>query len=113
VGDEDVRPGGKTRGRLLKATAGGASARRHRLVDCCRIRRWPTVAAVTELHAFFTDQHAAWDRRASELIPIGIAFSIVSRPAWEPTPWRAVQRAAWARRARRDVRSSPGKGDPP
>jgi hypothetical protein len=25
----------------------------------------------------------------------GAAHSIVSGSAWEPTPWRAVQRAAW------------------
>ena len=27
--------------------------------------------------------------------PSGIAHSIVRGSAWEPTPWRAVQRAAW------------------
>jgi hypothetical protein len=26
----------------------------------------------------------------------GMAHSIASGTAWEPTPWRAVQRAAWA-----------------
>jgi hypothetical protein len=26
----------------------------------------------------------------------GVALSIVGGSAWEPTPWRAVQRAAWA-----------------
>jgi hypothetical protein len=25
----------------------------------------------------------------------GVAHSIVGGSAWEPTPWRAVQRAAW------------------
>jgi hypothetical protein len=34
----------------------------------------------------------AW--RAS-FFPAGIAHSIVLGSAWEPTPWRAVQRAAW------------------
>jgi hypothetical protein len=27
--------------------------------------------------------------------PAGAAHSIVGGTAWEPTPWRAVQRAAW------------------
>jgi hypothetical protein len=27
--------------------------------------------------------------------PVGIAHSIVAGSAYEPTPWRAVQRAAW------------------
>lgn len=35
----------------------------------------------------------AW--RAS-FFPTGIAHSIVLGSAWEPTPWRAVHRAAWA-----------------
>src|SRR5262245_33269932 len=30
------------------------------------------------------------------LYPTGTAHSIVVASAWEPTPWRAVQRAAWA-----------------
>jgi hypothetical protein len=28
-------------------------------------------------------------------LSVGMAHSIVSGSAWEPTPWRAVQRAAW------------------
>jgi hypothetical protein len=39
--------------------------------------------------------YAARDWRAN-FIPVGIAHSIVGGSAWEPTPWRAVQRAAWA-----------------
>ncbi len=38
--------------------------------------------------------YAARDRRAN-YYPVGIAHSIVGGSAWEPTPWRAVQRAAW------------------
>jgi hypothetical protein len=34
-------------------------------------------------------------RLAGDLLPVGIAHSIVRETAWEPTPWRAVQRAAW------------------
>ena len=38
--------------------------------------------------------YAARDWRAN-FFPVGIAHSIVGGTAWEPTPWRAVQRAAW------------------
>jgi hypothetical protein len=34
------------------------------------------------------------DWRAN-FFPVGIAHSIVGGSGWEPTPWRAVQRAAW------------------
>ena len=30
---------------------------------------------------------------AGDFFPVGIAYSIVGDTAWEPTPWRAVQRA--------------------
>jgi hypothetical protein len=39
-------------------------------------------------------QATAWDWRAN-FFPVGIAHSIVGGTAQEPTPWRAVQRAAW------------------
>jgi hypothetical protein len=39
-------------------------------------------------------QATARDWRASSFL-VGIAHSIVGGTAWEPTPWRAVQRAAW------------------
>jgi hypothetical protein len=38
--------------------------------------------------------YAARDWRAN-FFPVGIAHSIVDGSAQEPTPWRAVQRAAW------------------
>jgi hypothetical protein len=38
------------------------------------------------------------------LYPTGTAHSIVVASAWEPTPWRAVQRAGWA------ALSGPGLG---
>ena len=38
--------------------------------------------------------YAARDWRAN-FFPVGIAHSIVGGSAWEPTPWRATQRAAW------------------
>jgi hypothetical protein len=31
----------------------------------------------------------------ANLYPTGTAHSIVISSAWEPTPWRAVQQAAW------------------
>jgi hypothetical protein len=37
--------------------------------------------------------YAARDWRAN-FFPVGIVHSIVGGSAWEPTPWRAVQRAA-------------------
>ena len=38
--------------------------------------------------------YATRDWRAN-FFSVGIAHSIVGGSAWEPTPWRAVQRAAW------------------
>jgi hypothetical protein len=31
-----------------------------------------------------------------KFLAVGIAQSVLGGTAWEPTPWRAVQRAAWA-----------------
>jgi hypothetical protein len=47
--------------------------------------------------------HQGWDlqltayaaRDCANFFPVGIAHSIVGGTAWEPTPWRTVQRAAW------------------
>jgi hypothetical protein len=44
--------------------------------------------------------YAARDGRANFFFPVGIAHSVVGGSAWEPTPWRAVQRAARPFRAR-------------
>jgi hypothetical protein len=38
--------------------------------------------------------YAARDWRAN-FFPVGLAHSIVGGSAWEPTVWRAVQRAGW------------------
>jgi hypothetical protein len=38
--------------------------------------------------------YAARDWRA-KFFPVGIAHAVVGGSGWEPTPWRAVQRAAW------------------
>jgi hypothetical protein len=38
--------------------------------------------------------YAARDWRVN-FWPVGIAHSVLGGSAWEPTPWRAVQRAAW------------------
>jgi hypothetical protein len=40
--------------------------------------------------------HQGWDLQRANFFPVGIPHSIVGGTAWEPTPWRAVQRAAWA-----------------
>jgi hypothetical protein len=42
---------------------------------------------------------AAW---RANFYSTGIAHSIVVGSAWEPTPWRAVQRAAWETCTRRE-----------
>ena len=48
--------------------------------------------------------HQAWDLQLTayavrdwraNFFPVGAAHSIVGGSAWEPTPWRAVQRTAW------------------
>jgi hypothetical protein len=50
-------------------------------------------------------EHQGWDLQLTEygdghwratFYVTGMAHSIVGGSAWEPTPWRAVQRAAWA-----------------
>jgi hypothetical protein len=46
--------------------------------------------------------YAARDWRAN-FFPVGIAHSIVGGSAWEPTPWRAVQGAAWAALNKREA----------
>jgi hypothetical protein len=38
--------------------------------------------------------YAGRDWRAN-FLTLGVAHSIVGGTGWEPTPWRAVQRAAW------------------
>jgi hypothetical protein len=50
---------------------------------------WRTTGWDVQLTAY-----AARDWRAN-FFPVGIAHSIVGGTAWEPTPWCAVQRAAW------------------
>jgi hypothetical protein len=48
--------------------------------------------------------HQGWDLELTafsghdwrtNFFPVGIAHSVVGGSAWEPTPWRAVQKAAW------------------
>ena len=41
---------------------------------------------------------------AGDFFPVGIAHSIVGDMAWELTPWRAVQRAAWDVLSKDEVR---------
>jgi hypothetical protein len=47
--------------------------------------------------------YAARDWRAN-FFPVGIAHSVVGSSAQEPTPWRAVQRAAWETLTKASVR---------
>jgi len=79
------------------ATAAGASSN---LADCRRwLDRWSGVGLVAagmarqdfdlELTRFGVE---GWRATFS---PAGRAHSVVSGSAWETTPWRAVQRAAW------------------
>jgi hypothetical protein len=49
--------------------------------------------------------YAARDWRAN-FFPVGIAHSIVGGSAWEPTPLRAVQRAAWETRTTHHARGA-------
>jgi hypothetical protein len=66
----------------------------HRWLD-----NWRGVGQIAEgMH------RAGWDLQLTEygdgrwratFYPVGIAHSIVGGSAWETTPWRAVQRAAW------------------
>jgi hypothetical protein len=80
----------------LAATAGPGSG----LADCRRwLDRWSGVGLVTagmarqgfdlELTRFGDE---GWRATFS---PAGHAHSVVSGSAWEATPWRAVQHAAW------------------
>jgi hypothetical protein len=48
--------------------------------------------------------HQGWDVQLrlrgarlarANFFPVGIAHSIVGGSAWEPAPWRAVQRSGW------------------
>jgi hypothetical protein len=79
------------------ATAAGAGSS---LADCRRwLDRWSGVGLVAagmarqgfdlELTRFGDE---GWRATFS---PAGRAHSVVSGSAWETTPWRAVQRAAW------------------
>jgi hypothetical protein len=90
------------RGRRLRAALAAALVKAH-APERRLVHRWLdswsglglVVAGMThqgwdvELTAY-----AARDWRAN-FFPVGIAHSIVGGSAWEPTPWRAVQQAAW------------------
>jgi len=39
--------------------------------------------------------HLLLTSRCYFFLTMGVAHSIVGGSAWEPTPWRAVQQAAW------------------
>ena len=53
------------------------------------------IASMT--HQGWDVQLTAYEARdwRADFFPVGIAHSIVGGSAWEPTVWRAVQRAGW------------------
>ena len=91
------------RGRRLRAALAAALVP-HNAPEVQLVRRWlDSWSGVGLVLAGMAHQdcdvhltaYAARDWRAT-FFPVGIAHSIVSGSAWEPTPWCAVQRAAWA-----------------
>jgi hypothetical protein len=54
------------------------------------------VAAGMHAHGFDLELRQFPHAWRANFYPTGLAHSIVSGSAWEPTPWRAVQRAAWS-----------------
>jgi hypothetical protein len=71
--------------------------------ELCLVREWlDSWSGIDLIIAGMTRQgwdvqlttYAARDWRAN-FFPVGIAHSIVGGMAWQRTPWRAVQRAAW------------------
>ena len=90
------------RGRRLRAALAAVLVRAH-APELALVHRWlDSWAGLGLVVAGMTHQgwdvqltaYAAPDWRAS-FFPVGIAHSIVGGSAWEPTPWTAVQRAAW------------------
>ena len=90
------------RGRRLRAALAAVLVRdRARELDL--VHRWlNTWAGLGLVVAGMT--HQGWDVQLTaysgrdwraNFFPVGIAHSIVDGSAWEPTPWRAVERAAW------------------
>ena len=53
-----------------------------------------TVGMARQGHDLQLTSYSGQDWRAN-FYPVGIAHSVVEGSAWEPTAWRAVQRAAW------------------
>ena len=97
------------RGWLLRAALSFVNLRtapRHPALDALHqyLDSWRGVSAVAAgMH------HPSWDLQLTEygdghwratFYVTGMAHSIVGGSAWEPTPWQAVQRAAWARSLR-------------
>jgi hypothetical protein len=98
-----------TRGRRLRAALAAVLVR-HNAPELRLVHEWLDAwSGLGLIVAGMTHQgwdvqltaYAARDWRAN-FFPVGIAHSIVGGPAWERTPWRAVQRAAW------EVLNTPG-----
>jgi hypothetical protein len=66
----------------------------HELLDC-----WSGVGLIIAgvTHQGWDVQLTACSARdwRANFFPVGVAHSVVGGSAWEPTPWWAVQRAAW------------------
>jgi hypothetical protein len=93
------------RGRLLRAAVGFVGLPRpsyDRFLHALRswLDSWSGIGriAVGMAHQGFDLQLTRYDERGwrATFYVTGAAHSIVGGSAWEPTAWRAVQRAAWA-----------------
>jgi hypothetical protein len=94
----DLDPRGRRRRAALAAVLVKDNAPELRLVRDW-LDNWPGIGLIMAgmTHQGWDVQltaYAARDWRAN-FFPVGIAHSLVGGSAWELTPWRAVQRAAW------------------
>ncbi len=62
------------------------------------LNSWPGLGAVVfgmNAQGFNVELKEFPEGWRANFYPVGIAHSVVTGSAWEPTPWIAVQRAAW------------------
>ena len=91
------------RRRALLTAALGFLQLQEALPEGALLRRWlDTWGGVGDLITGLTRQGLDVELRQFphgwrvNLYPSGIAHSVLVATAWEPTPWQAVQQAAWA-----------------
>lgn len=92
----------QSRRALLLAALGFVELRwRHKPPPVGTLERWlhswrGVGDVINGMHAqgFDLELRAFADHWRATFYPVGLAHSIVYGTAWEPTPWRAVQRAA-------------------